>query len=84
MPATVERLSVTSRKVLKMKKAIAVLLFSLGIVSCYKKDSPTIDACVTRGIIYFSKIGSYPRLRENNRYATEVARERCRQTTTAF
>lgn len=42
-----------------------------------------VNACVGRGIEYFSSIGSWPMLRDG-RDAEQVARDRCWRTTTAF
>jgi hypothetical protein len=47
----------------------------------------TYQACVDRGVQYYREIGSYPTLSSapnEGRKAIDVARERCRRTTTAF
>lgn len=43
----------------------------------------TVEDCVNKGIAYFQQVGSYPRL-SDGRIAVDVARERCRNTLTAF
>lgn len=42
-----------------------------------------VEACVERGMAYFSSLGSYPKL-SDGRDAIEVARERCSRDLKAF
>jgi hypothetical protein len=42
-----------------------------------------VEDCVNKGISYYQKIGSYPKL-SDGRIAVDVARERCRNTPRAF
>jgi len=64
---------------------LGVLLILAG---CSKSANDSqVEACVQRGIAYFKEIGSYPILKSppnTGRSAEEVARERCKRTTTAF
>jgi len=57
----------------------------LVIVGC--GNSGQVEACVVRGVAYFKEIGSHPiewRPPATVLSAEDVARERCRRTTTAF
>ena len=60
----------------------------LSITGCGKNNpNPQIEACVERGVSYFTEMGSYPTLKSApnaGRSAEAVARERCNRTTTAF
>jgi hypothetical protein len=42
-----------------------------------------LDRCITRGVDHFKTVGSYPTI-SDGRYASNVARQRCQRTTTAF
>ena len=60
---------------------------SLVHASSFAADAPDVEACVKRGVKYFKEIGSYPKLMSapnKGRKAEDVARERCKRTTTAF
>lgn len=51
------------------------------------KPTPTVEACIEKGIAYFKEMGSYPALQaapNKGRSAEDVARERCQRTPTAF
>lgn len=47
-----------------------------------KTETPFVQ-CTKRGVAYFESLGSSPRL-SDGRLALEVAKERCRNTLTAF
>jgi uncharacterized paraquat-inducible protein A len=51
------------------------------VISVHNKAAT--ESCVRRGVVYFTEIGSYPKL-SDGRNADAVARERCKRTTTAF
>lgn len=59
----------------------------LAIIVLLSGCNSAQEACVERGVAYFAEIGSYPTLNSEpnkGRRAEDVARERCRRTTTAF
>lgn len=46
-----------------------------------------VESCISRGVLYFKEIGSYPTLTSapsTGRRAESVAKERCERTVTAF
>jgi hypothetical protein len=47
-----------------------------------RAESP-VDQCTKRGLAYFESLGSSPRL-SDGRLASDVAKERCLRTLTAF
>lgn len=67
--------------------AVAAVFAMTGLGGCNSKHAEEVSACVLRGTKYFREIGSYPTLKtapNKGRKAIDVARERCRRTTTAF
>ena len=72
-----------------MKNSIRALILVVCFLplAALAKDSPKVEACVKRGIEYYKEIGSYPTLSSapnKGRKAADVAREKCRRTTSAF
>lgn len=65
------------------KRVVGLLAIIVLLSGC----SSAQEACVERGVAYFTEIGAYPTLNSEpnkGRRAEDVARERCRRTTTAF
>jgi len=66
-----------------MTKRVVGLLAIIVLSGCNSAQ----EACVEKGVAYFMEIGAYPTLNSEpnkGRRAEDVARERCRRTTTAF
>lgn len=70
-------------RVFKVGGAVLLGLYLMGRCSGSSTGGGEVEACVARGVAYFSSIQSMPTL-SDGRDARTVARERCNRTTTAF